>query len=183
MGHHADTICHHSLSVLYFPSSHVDHDCCCQSWNEIRRKRSNGLVCPVCCLCIRTSVIMSKSHSGYRSVGVWVARTKAHTPLEVGNRCIRPAVPDPQVTSGVICWPIIWIGSDSPIHHIDTDFVVHFANDERKSQDAQGKTIICVQLLNTLSEAQKLRSVFRVVSGPFVNSSPHKTHGSSAIRR
>src|SRR5437667_12034507 len=92
MGHHAETICHHSLSVLYSPRSHVDHDCYLQSWNEIRRKRSNGLVCPVCCLCIPTSVIMSKSHSDHRCVGKWVARTKAHTLLEVGNRGIRPAV-------------------------------------------------------------------------------------------
>src|ERR1700676_1943025 len=76
MGHHAETICHHSLSVLYSPRSHVDHDCYLQSGNEIRRKRSNGLVCPVCCLCIPTSVIMSKSHSDHRCVGKWVARTK-----------------------------------------------------------------------------------------------------------
>src|SRR5262249_42210120 len=147
---------HHSLSVLYSPRSHIDHDCYDQSRDEIRRKRANSLVCPVCCLCIPASIIMSKSHSDHRCVEKWVARTEAHAPLEVGNPRIRPAVPDPQVTSGKIRCPVVWIGSNSPIHHVDAGFGVHFANDERKSQEAQGNTIIRVQLLDALSEVQKM---------------------------
>src|SRR6476469_747606 len=102
LGHHTETICHHSLSVLYSLRSHVAHDCYLQSRNEIR-KRSNGLVCAVCRLCVPAGVIMSKSHSEHQSVGEWVARTKAHTVLEVGNRRIRPAAPRLQETSAIIC--------------------------------------------------------------------------------
>src|SRR4029453_17070307 len=48
IGHHAETICHHSLSVLHSPRSHVARHCYLQSCREIR-KGSNGLVCPVWC--------------------------------------------------------------------------------------------------------------------------------------
>src|SRR6267378_336283 len=119
---------------------------------------------------IPASVIMSKSHSDHRSVGIWVAWTKAHALLEVGNRRIRSAVPNSQVTSGTISRPVVWIETDSPIHHIETDVVVDLAVEERKSYAAQGMRIISVQFLNALGEAQKLRIVFCVVSGPFVNS-------------
>ena len=158
IGHHAEAICHHSLSVLHSPHSHVAHHRYLQSCKEIG-KGSNGPVCPVCCLRIPASVIMSKSHSNHRSGGKRVARTKAHTLLKVGNRRIRPAVPDPQKTPGTICCPKVWIEPDSPIHHINTDFVFHIAKEERKSQAAQGQSIVSVQFLNALSEAQKLRIV------------------------
>jgi len=39
------------------------------------------------------SIEVTKSHAEHQSEGKWIAWTKAHTPLKIGNRFIRATVP------------------------------------------------------------------------------------------